>query len=83
MAIIGPRSVLLLLLLNVFGITNYLQMYSHCNVTFIVNISDHTNQLLTLIWFSFVRKDDQCVMLGLQTVWRLGVFWHHDPNISS
>jgi hypothetical protein len=38
------------------------------------NNSDHTNQLLTLIWFSFVRKDDQCVMLGLQTVWRLGAY---------
>jgi WD40 repeat protein len=32
-----------------------------------LNNSDHTYQLLTLIWFSFVRKDDQCVMLGLQT----------------
>ena len=48
-----------------------------------LNNSDHTYQLLTLIWFSFVRKDDQCVMLGLQTAWRLGDYWHHDPNISS
>jgi hypothetical protein len=39
-----------------------------------LNNSDHTYQLLTLIWFSFVRKDDQCVMLGLQTVWRLGAY---------